>query len=111
MTVEYREVIQNNYIAISAYEERNPVGVAEISMMEDNIFFFNRLLIQRPYRGNGYSKILMDKLLEIVDIKKINIILTINPYGDMDKEDLVKFYEQYGFQESKNGAFVRLYKE
>ena len=50
----------------------------------------------------------MRRLVEILDEKKITVINAMNPYGSMNRTELRKFYEKYGFVRiNDDGLLVR----
>jgi hypothetical protein len=57
------------------------------------VYYFNRLVSRK--KGDG--SILMKELSKALDDAKISVILEVNPYGDMGLNDLIGFYEKYGF--------------
>lgn len=79
---------------------------ADISKMgfdnTKNIYYFNRLIVPQPLRGKGVATLLMKKLIEILDIEKIILICEVNPYGDLNEEQLFKFYKKYGFVDDES---------
>ena len=91
-------VIQNStYISFSLSEKGLPVGVAECSTGANNEWYFNRLFVRPNYRRKGYGTKLLTKLLKLSKEIGITIRLDINPYGEMNYEQLEKFYLQKGF--------------
>jgi hypothetical protein len=73
-------------------------------------FFFNRLNVSKNSRGNGISHILLDKVCEIADEKKINIMNAINPYGELNLEQLIELYKKHGFILVCDNIVVREHK-
>jgi GNAT superfamily N-acetyltransferase len=74
-------------------------GCAELSLIIDteNWYYFNRLFVNRKIRGNGIAKKLLEKVAIWADETKVNIFLSINPYGDLTLEQLIELYSRYGF--------------
>jgi len=91
-----KEQITSDFIVVYAIE-----GIyracAEISRLKDNQWYFNRLLVPESLRNKGYATQLLKKLLAIVKEKDIELILEINPYGDLNFEQLEKLYLKHGF--------------
>jgi GNAT superfamily N-acetyltransferase len=61
-------------------------------------YYFNRLVVHGKIRHQGIATRLMQEMVEWVDYKKINVLLEINPYGDLDLEQLIIFYGKFGFK-------------
>lgn len=92
---------------ISCYYNEGVKGaVAEMSLLGDNTWYFNRLYVHAGMRGRGISKVLLGELMKIVDEKKGKVICDVNPYGDLDRDALVKLYKSFGFVEGE-GFLVR----
>lgn len=98
------------------------MGVAELSVfgvIDDipeirdlkNWWFFNRLFVPEKLRRRGLATKLMEQVVTWADQEKINILNTINPYGDLNLEQLIHFYSKYGFVQvpsQPRGCMVRL---
>jgi GNAT superfamily N-acetyltransferase len=74
-----------------------------INGKELEFWYFNRLVVREEYRNQGYAKALLSKLIEILNKKQINLWLDINPYGDLNKEQLETLYMKYGFKKYDYG--------
>ena len=85
--------------------------VTDRELPKDNWYFFSRLNVPRPIRRQGLATELMLDLVDWADSCKCNIVNPINPYGDLDLTQLVKFYKKFGFEEISEGLMIRLYKE
>lgn len=73
------------------------LGIAECSKFSSPVFYFNRLFVNKKYRRQGIGTQLLLRLL--LEIKKTDTMLEldINPYGEMNYEQLVDFYTKHGF--------------
>ncbi len=100
MNIEIKKIILKNNISVYIKDSIFPVGCAELSsFIKEGEFYFNRLFVQPKFRRMGFGHILMQQIIRIVDKKKINIVLDINPYGDLNYDQLFKFYQKYNFEE------------
>ena len=98
------------YISINLVENNiKPIGVAECSLIGNNLYYFNRLYVSPSYRGRKFGTKLLDTLLKI--FKEYNLILKldINPYGGLNYEQLESFYIRHGFEKclirDTNGSY------
>ena len=98
------------YISINLVENNiKPIGVAECSLIGNNLYYFNRLYVSPSYRGRKFGTKLLDTLLKI--FKEYNLILKldINPYGGLNYEQLEFFYIRHGFEKclirDTNGSY------
>jgi len=73
-------------------------------------YYFNRLNIPVRLRQQGIAKKLLQEMIEWADLEKINILLDINPYGDLSYEQLEVLYQKFGFQKLEK-CYVRYFKE
>lgn len=79
-----------------------PIGIAQCSTLcKADSMYFNRLYIRPEYRGKGLGSKLLDRLLELVKDRNIELQLDINPYGEMDYLELECFYVRHGFKKYK----------
>jgi len=81
--------------------EGNSLASASLNRMPSisptDTFFFSRLIVAPKMRGKGYSKLLLSKVAEWADKHNIEIYLDINPYGDLDLDQLITLYKRFGF--------------
>lgn len=82
----------------SATPDERFIGAAECSHVGDRRYYFNRLFVLPEYRGRGYAGRLLESLLEVFRIRNLELILEINPYGDLNYEQLEAFYLNHGFK-------------
>ena len=87
------------------------MGSATISNMNflgNGEWFFNRLYVHERMRCNGAASILMDELVKVLDEEKIVLVNQVNPYGDLDYDQLVEFYKKYDFVDMEiEGGLIR----
>lgn len=75
------------------------IALAEISKLPDDTWYFNRIFVPVEYRGQGIATDLMKELIKLADESKITICCDINPYGDLNFDQLKVFYKKFGFVE------------
>lgn len=75
-----------------------------------NVWYFNRLYVPPQIRNKGVASRLMEKLIIYLDQNEIELICEINPYGDLDYEQLKAFYMKYGFVTLKDETLIRYHK-
>lgn len=87
------------------------IGTAQCSCAGtgSSIMYFNRLYVTPEYRHKGFGTVLLKKLLKIIKERHLVLQLDINPYGDMDYDQLEKFYTKYGFEKVVDGDFYTYY--
>ena len=85
-------------------EDEDIVGFAGIWITPDNIEL-NNIVVRKDKRGNGYSKLLLEKLIEISkEYDKENILLEVSEINEV----AINLYEKYGF--IKNGQRKKYYE-
>ena len=105
-------IIDGGIFVFIMSEEQFSIGVAEATRIDEerkNVYYFNRLFVKPNYRGKGYSRKLLEKFVQELDTNKISVELDINPYGDLDYNQLKKLYEEFDFKQKNQGFFVREY--
>jgi GNAT superfamily N-acetyltransferase len=90
------------YITDNSY-----LASAELSVMKNNLYYFNRLLVNKKIRNKGYANQLLVEVCKWADQEKINILIDINPYGDLNYDQLLRFYQKFGFKLNKNKQLIR----
>ena len=105
----------NESITIMIDDSKNIVGQINLSkefkprkIKEENknFWYFNRLFVREDYRNQGYAKCLLSKMIDILKKEKINLWLDINPYGDLNYEQLEELYMRYGFKKYDYGYIL-----
>lgn len=109
--IKYESHVGVDSIGVTARKGLIPVGCVDLSRVNNNTFYFNRLFIHKNFRGAGHSHKLMKTAFAIIDDKECDVILDINPYGELSMNKLIKFYKRYGFTQSNNKSFIREYKK
>lgn len=67
-----------------------------------------RLIVPPSMRQQGIASQLMQTMCSWADEGKHKLVLTINPYGDLSREQLQVFVKKFGFREKDcTGLFVR----
>ena len=78
----------------------------KINSQEKEFWYFSRLFVKADYRNQGFAKVLLAKMIEILKRKKINLWLDINPYGDLNYAQLEELYMRYGFKKYDYGYIL-----
>jgi len=104
----------SNHIVITYIDKSFGVfgmGSATISNMNflgNEEWFFNRLFVHEKMRNQGVGTMLMSELVRVLDEDKIVLVNEVNPYGDLDYNQLVSFYKKYGFVDMEiEGGLIR----
>ena len=71
---------------------------------EYQLFYFNRIFVPTQFRGHGLGSFLLEKVIDFARREKKAIINEINPYGEMDLEELTDFFVRHGFKVLKEGV-------
>jgi GNAT superfamily N-acetyltransferase len=69
-------------------------------------YYFNRLVVYPKIRNKGMAALLMKQVVSWADREKVNIFNEVNPYGDLDMDQLIKFYSRFGFEQC-NDILIR----
>ena len=88
-------------------ERRAAAELTQILGRPNNTYYFNRLIVDKKLRGTGLSVKLMKQVIEWADQEKIEILLDINPYGNLDYLQLAqkRLLEQFDIESEKSGNF------
>jgi ribosomal protein S18 acetylase RimI-like enzyme len=85
---------------MSSKKEIEEMFQIKIKEDSDNIWFFNRLKAYEE--GKGFGSKLMKELVKILDKKNIILINHVNPYGNLNLNQLITFYKKFGFENAKS---------
>tara|TARA_R110000868_G_scaffold381702_2_gene648113 strand:+ start:1378 stop:1839 length:462 start_codon:yes stop_codon:yes gene_type:complete len=85
------------------YEFEGSLGEDEYYELfpDDRFALIVQLRVDERYRGGGYAKELMNKTLSLIKERGYDrVYLNANPmgFGGLDVNDLVGFYQKFGFQ-------------
>jgi len=80
---------------------------ADLTKVGDGWFYFNRIFVPQDLRGRGIATAMMEKVAELLDARGSEAVIEVNPYGNLDFEQLVKFYEKWGAEMTEKGYMVR----
>ena len=75
-------------------------GSASMNWVKENVWFFNRLVVHKNLRGKGLGTALIKKIVDFCKSNNISLINGMNPYGDLDFDQLKQFYLNHGFIET-----------
>jgi GNAT superfamily N-acetyltransferase len=76
------------------------LSLAEMSNIDGNVWWFERLSVHPKSRGKGYGSLLVDKVVEFCKSHMIKLECGLNPYGVLTFEQLRDFYIRHGFTET-----------
>ena len=75
-------------------------GIQEQLILEPgNWFWFSRIKVKRE--GQGVGTRLMTELVALCDERQVDVFCQLNPYGQLDYEQLRAFYRKFGFADIK----------
>lgn len=98
-----------DYFCLYKKYERK-IALVELNQIEKNNWLITRLFVPPAFRNKGITTKLMQELVNWADEKEITLLAEINPYGDLGREELIKFLEKHGFEqvEKENSVlFIR----
>lgn len=92
-----REVVSSDYVSVSF--GMPPTGsTCDASNLQDGTWYLNRLLVARPYQGQGIGWRLLKRVTELLQGKGV---LIVDPGGyDSSPVKLQKWYLRQGFEKS-----------
>jgi GNAT superfamily N-acetyltransferase len=106
-------IIYQNKISVSELTLLNELGKDYAKMIKnkkermlflsefekvDKVYYFSRLNVSEKLRGKRIGKILMEKTINFCKENNAMLINTVNPYGEMNLEQLNNFYEKSGMK-------------
>ena len=106
--MKIKETLTEYGISVVAFDENNKVlGVSECSIMnmitplkkQEDCLYFNRIFVKPEYRNKGIGKEILSRMLKIVEDLELPISCDINPYGDLNYNELHRWYISFGFKE------------
>lgn len=109
--MEYKKYrTKSGYITFVIKKDGYP-ATAELSKIDNKLakdylqtdvngtwYYFNRLVVYPKIRNKGLATRLMKLIIDWADAEKISILNEINPYGDLDMGQLIRFYAKFGFK-------------
>lgn len=108
ITLYVTEGIHLGSAELSRVDTKQVIDTIDFEVVDSDIwFYFNRLFVATPIRNRGIATFLMGKLIEIVDSKCFNIIIDVNPYGDLNLWKLNEFYCKFGFVSVEQKTLAR----
>lgn len=78
-----------------------------ISEIEDRpVHMIHRINVPESARGKGHGTTLLKEIIEDADQEGVMLILGPSPSGGLDFDQLVAWYERYGFTWTRSGAMM-----
>ena len=100
------KVSNERIVSFYAVDGNTPVGCSEVTISDSGtVGYYNRLFVQPNYRKQGIGRKLWDMTQKELDTRGIDLIIDINPYGDMTYEQLLDFYASDQTQETEGGWY------
>ena len=66
--------------------------IEQIQVSEDDEFYISNIAIKKEFRGNGYAKVMIDKISKMAKRKGYDKVSLV-----AKNDKLIKFYESLGF--------------
>ena len=79
----------------------------DLYAINQHTYMVTRVFTPKKFRGQGFARSLFNKLLADCDRQQVTLELTVNPYGDMTRNQLAAWYKRLGFVEKPRGFFRR----
>lgn len=78
------------------------LAVAEASIVSMDpsgrpVLYFNRINVPKGMTQKGLGTAMLKKLLDTVKSNNWALICEVNPYGDLNRDQLIKWYVKHGF--------------
>lgn len=71
------------------------------------VYYFSRLNVPEKLRNQGIGRLLMDNTIEFCKQNNAMLINTVNPYGDLNLNELNEFYQKSGMKlVNKQGLLI-----
>ena len=93
------------------YTENSVMGSATIESFIYDVWYFNRLFLHRQLRNRGIGTALIRKVVAFCKENGITLFTGINPYGDLNYEQLKQFYLKNGFSVGTREDMLVILKE
>ena len=90
----YETVIKNGGFIFLVIDGEKIIGTAGLWKENDNTYELIKMAVDAEYRGQGISKILLDRCLQEAKNKKAHKIFL---YSNSQLKTALKLYEKYGF--------------
>lgn len=112
MIVKEFHIMKNMYLGTAELSQINPSLFSELTpcLNTHPWVYFNRLSVNENIRKQKIATQLMQQVIEWANNDKINIILEVNPYGDLNLEQLIKFYKKFDFEQVNTNVMIRRIK-
>lgn len=100
-------------INLAVLEASNISTMSDEYGLNGDVWYFNRLNVPKCLRNKGIATKMMKEFIKIIDDKNIIMICDVNPYGDLNEQQLIEFYKNFGFKETllKNSDKTLIYQK
>lgn len=80
------------------------LAVLDVSTLADGSWMINRINVPAAYRGQGHGSAMLSQICEKADSYGVDLVLAVNPYGELDRRALTAWYLRYGFRPTATGS-------
>ena len=101
--VVYMSVGQQLVCEASASRQGVPLTTSTVDA--DDHWYFNRLFVKPQWRHRGLAKKILTRFTQLCADRRLVMLCDVNPYGDLDREQLMNLYRRFGFTDTKATAF------
>lgn len=85
-------------IDCGSYSITSNGGCIDITEVSEGTWYVNRIFTRPEHRNKGYATSMMKELIKQATKHKAVLMLEVNPYGDLNYDQLVQWYEEFGFE-------------
>lgn len=73
-------------------------------------YFFNRINVPKQMGNQGIGTQLLKEVINYIDNENAFLLNHVNPYGDLDREQLIHFYTKHGMKLLHEDGLLIYYK-
>lgn len=95
----------DNQLAGEASASRQPLQLTTSTVTADSYWYFNRLFVKPKWRHLGVGKQLLTRFTKLCADRRLVMLCDVNPYGDLDRGQLINLYHRFGFTDTKITVF------
>lgn len=97
--------LAKDYAELIEREDYKNIFINEFKNV-DKVFYFSRLNVPVQLRGCGFGNKLMEATINFCKENNYMLVNTVNPYGDMNLNQLNEFYQKQGMTLLNNDGLL-----